>query len=72
MARDKFWMVLGNGTPTYRHPAKSTAVAEAERLARMNPGTEFVVLESLAVCKKTEVLWEATSVDNSESDHVPF
>ena len=72
MARDKFWMVLGSGTPTYRHPSKATAVAEAERLASMNPGQEFAVLESLAVCKKTQILWEATSVDSSESDDVPF
>lgn len=72
MGLEKFWMVLGSGTPAYRHPSKSTAIQEAERLARLNPGEEFVILESLAVCKKQDLLWEPTNIDNSESSHVPF
>ena len=74
MARDKFWMVLGNGTPTHRHQSKSSAVTEAERLARLNPFSEFVVLESLAVCKKTDLSWEPMRSNDSEteSDQVPF
>lgn len=51
----KFWMVLGGGVPTFRHPTEGAARAEAERLARSSPGQEFVVLESLASVRKTEV-----------------
>lgn len=60
MARQKFWMVLGRGTPTFRHYTKASAVTEAERLASLNPGQEFHVLESLAACKKQDVVWENT------------
>lgn len=72
MARSKFWMVLGHGEPVYRHSTKSTAAAEAERLARLNPGSEFIVLESVAVCRKTELTWEPMTVESGECDQVPF
>lgn len=52
-----FWMVLGSGAPTFRHPSEVAAKAEAERLARMSPGNEFVVLESIASVKKSELQW---------------
>lgn len=29
---DKFWMVLGNGVPTYRHRTRASAIKEGERL----------------------------------------
>lgn len=45
----KFWMVWNpNGRqPTYKHPTKESAIAEAGRLARMNPNERFYVLLSL-------------------------
>ena len=47
---DKFWMVVGNGnSPKVRHATKSLAVQEAERLAKLNPGTNFYVVESVFV-----------------------
>lgn len=74
MAKDKFWMVLGNGVPVYRHPSKHSAITEAERLAMLNPFNEFVVLESLAICKKTSVSWEPTIGNESDTEgaSVPF
>lgn len=73
MARNKFWMVLGNGTPTVRHTSKQAAKTEAERLARQMPGYEFVVLESLAVVSKSDIKWEPTeSSDSQDDDSVPF
>ena len=43
-----FWMVHGEGTrePQKRHEARESAVIEAQRLARCNPGRSFTVLRS--------------------------
>ena len=68
MSKSKFWMVLGSGAPTFRHPTKKSAAGEAERLAKLNPGYEFVVLESIATVKKTDIHWELNDVDNSVED----
>ncbi len=45
---DRFWMIhaTGGGSSTVRHPTAGIAEHEAERLARANPGQEFVVLEA--------------------------
>lgn len=73
MNRGRFWMVLGSGTPTVRHPSKQSAKNEAERLARQNPGEEFVVLESLATVCVAEMQWQLNDVDGSvTSSDVPF
>lgn len=44
----KFWMVWNPAryAPTYKHPSKESAQAEAGRLARMNPGQHFWVMEA--------------------------
>jgi hypothetical protein len=73
MGRGKFWMVLGSGPSRCRHPSKESAKNEAERLARLNPGSEFVVLEAIATVVKQDVQWEPNDVDGSvESSSVPF
>ena len=43
-----FWMVWNvNGhAPTYKHASHESAVTEAERLARLNPGKTFAVLRA--------------------------
>ena len=66
MSRSKFWMVLGNGVPTVRHCDKKTAEREAERLARVNPGQPFTVLESLATAIRSDIAWE------THEDQPPF
>jgi hypothetical protein len=44
----KFWMITGDGnSPKVRHTDRQSAVHEAERLAKANPGIEFLVLESV-------------------------
>lgn len=42
-----FWLVWRpHGThPSFKHPTETSAVREAERLAKANPGTEFHVLK---------------------------
>ncbi len=44
----KFWMITGDrNSPKVRHTDRQSAVCEAERLAKSNPGIEFFVLESV-------------------------
>lgn len=44
-----FWLVWNpeRNAPRVKHEHRSLAVAEAERLARMNPGETFIVLETV-------------------------
>ena len=44
-----FYMVLNEATKytAAKHQSKHSAVVEARRLARSNPGTPFVVLEAV-------------------------
>lgn len=75
MSLGKFWMVLGVGMPRVRHTSKQAAKLEAERLAIMNPGEDFVVLESLATCRKDSVQWELNDEDEGLSElgkSIPF
>lgn len=56
-----FWMVWSpqGRAPTHRHLSARSAKDEAERLASLNPGTEFIVLASVGTCVKREVQWTA-------------
>lgn len=49
----KFWMVYGleRGQPTYKHPTKEAAQAEAKRLASLYPGELFTVLAAVDAFK---------------------
>jgi hypothetical protein len=62
---EKFWMVWreNGGGPTRQYPAEKSAEIEAERLARENPGANFVVLESVKFCTiDNPIHWYDTSV----------
>lgn len=50
-----YWMVHGGGPTNYRHDTRASAVEEAERLARSNPGRVFVVLEAVEAIRKVDV-----------------
>lgn len=67
-----FWMVLGRGTPTYRHDSFDSAKNEAERLARLSPGCEFFVLRAIGKVVKEELKWEYYTKPNQSNDEVPF
>lgn len=55
----RFWMVLGpQGMPVVRHCSEAQARKEAERLARANPGHEFVVLRSVSACVRSDIRWQ--------------
>jgi hypothetical protein len=65
---DSFWMIwnpMGHA-PTYKHVTPESARAEAQRLARMNPGSEFYVLRAEAKCQLNEFRWEEAA------DFIPF
>lgn len=65
-----FWLVwkLHGAVPTHQHSTFEFAKQEAERLANMFPDATFVVLESIASCKKNSVQW----TQHKEHDGLPF
>ncbi|TRL39854.1 hypothetical protein [Rhizobium straminoryzae] len=57
MTEDKFWYVYhphGNA-PKFRHLTYTSAREEAHRLARENPGCEFLVLEAVYAAIRCDV-----------------
>lgn len=66
---NKFWFVWNPNklVPKYKHGTLEEAKHEAERLANLNPGQMFHVLEWRGSCIKNSVNWQ---VDNDGS--IPF
>lgn len=58
MPSGPFWLVWNphGRAPQVRHPNEASATAEAERLARSNPGQTFVVLASIEAIKLHDLL----------------
>lgn len=74
MMKRKFWFVWNEGgfAPRYRHESESSAMKEADRLASVNPGSTFVILESIGeviVPKRPTTFIE--HVDTTQ-DEIPF
>jgi hypothetical protein len=66
----KFWYVynpVGRQWPTVKHNTEHRANAEAERLAKANPGQEFLVLEA-----KRSYTVETNPVKVVEYANLPF
>ena len=66
-----FYLVWNPGNlqaPKVRHQSEQEARAEAERLARLNPGQKFYVLQTVAFCAKVDVRWS----DENSGDEIPF
>jgi hypothetical protein len=57
---ETFWMVYGIGCrqPTKQHGTERLAREEAARLAILDPGVTFVVLQSICCCVKKDVEWQ--------------
>ncbi|HBG32061.1 MAG TPA: hypothetical protein DDW98_15790, partial [Gammaproteobacteria bacterium] len=55
-------------SPTFRHPSEQNAVTEAERLARLNPGETFIVLESVSARRVDSMI----RIDMRAGDGIPF
>lgn len=64
-----FWFVWtpAGSAPTHKHGTLLAAKAEAERLARLNPGLKFHVLEAVGMCSHSSVHWVSV-----EKDQIPF
>lgn len=79
MNEPRFWMVygMGQGQPTARHKTFDSARAEASRLARLNPGIDFFVLEAVGAARKVDVEFTdlrrlAGEVGRTLDDDIPF
>lgn len=72
----RFWFVMVDesianrqcvgGIPTYRHPTHESARTEAARLANVNPGKRFLVLEVVAACEVNATRWIELESDGNE------
>ena len=66
---ETFWMVYGQGqgcgAPTKEHGTEALAKTEAARLANLNPGITYVVLQAVCCCVKKDVDWKDYS-------YIPF
>lgn len=53
-----FWFVWNpdGRSPQYKHQSEQSAIAEAERLARLNGGQTFVVLESICARRTDDMI----------------
>ena len=54
----KFWMITGDGnSPKVRHASRQLAQNEAERLARLYPGQEFFILETVSLVQQPAAMY---------------
>lgn len=65
---EKFWLIWNpvGRAPSCKHPTEFEAIAEAERLAKQNPGQEFITLEAHDVYRG-----EVTVARQALADHQP-
>ena len=59
MTHEKFYLVWceRGAIPTVKHRTHDLACREAERLAKINSGDTFHVLECVSSCTYTNVIW---------------
>jgi hypothetical protein len=62
----KFWVVWNPAfdIPVVRHQDPQKARAEAERLARANPGAAFFVMGLEGACRASAIEWSFPSEDD--------
>ncbi len=68
MTEQTFYVVWcpEHGLPRQRHDTRDRAVIEAKRLARMNPGSTFIVMAAVSAVKVRD------PVEEVEYDDIPF
>lgn len=72
MDKQVFWLVWNpdRGSPSFKHESKEAAIAEAERLARVNPRSDFFVLQAIGVRRDDSMV--RVDFEKSEDDGIPF
>jgi hypothetical protein len=70
----QFWMVKGLGPTKFVHITRQSAEAEADRLARENPGRMFFVLETIAYHVRNDVrrVNRRRAHDPARDEELPF
>lgn len=68
-----FWLVWNptGKNPSYRHPSEASAITEAERLARENPGNTFVVLQTVCA-RRVDYMLRVDMRPGAENEEIPF
>lgn len=66
------WFVWNraSGAPRFEHDTESGAIAEAKRLASINPGQQFHVLKTVAMAERVEPV-RLKRFDQPDDD-IPF
>ncbi|MFG1461787.1 hypothetical protein V5F77_02725 [Xanthobacter sp. DSM 24535] len=74
MSEKAFFLVWNpeGRTPHYRHPSQASALAEAKRLAALNPGQKFYVLQPLAIAATRDPVEIVHLVVEVAGDGIPF
>jgi hypothetical protein len=69
---DAFWLVWNPAgrAPVFKHSSEASAVAEAERLAKLNQGQQFFILQAVAMLTVTNM--RRVSLTPAEFDETPF
>lgn len=69
----QFWMVWNpnRNPPTHRHDTEASAETEAERLAKLNPGEHFIILEAVGL-RVVDNMQRVNLRDAGHFDEVPF
>lgn len=71
MDAQRFWMVSSDGPCNYRHASRHEAEQEAKRLARLNPGHWFYVVEAVSAHRRIDVESVNLRADQSNDDGIP-
>lgn len=72
MNGDPFWFVwnVNGGAPSCMHASPESAITEAQRLARLNRGETFVVLQTLCAFRTVDL--ERIDMRPGPADEIPF
>lgn len=70
LTQKSFWLVWNpqGSNPRHQHQSEQSAITEAERLARGNPGQTFVVLESICARRTDNLI----RIDLRPDAEIPF
>lgn len=74
IAQEQFWMVWNpmGWPPKFRHESEDSALREAKRLARNNPGQQFYVLEAVSGVEKNDVTVNTYRANRPDDWDIPF